>query len=51
MNLCEGQVYCHGCVRWIDLLDTYLSGTDVLCLECDSHLGFEWDLPNEVPGL
>jgi len=40
--------YCHGCNQNLALCEVYLKNKCVYCLLCDTHLGYEWDLPSWV---
>jgi hypothetical protein len=42
----QETVWCHGCLKWHNLdTETILLDTgDVICIYCDAHLGYMWDV-------
>jgi len=48
MNLSKDKqrVYCHECCFWQNIYtDVKAEGDNILCLDCNAHLGYIWDLP------
>jgi len=48
MHLSENkqEVKCHECDKWISVRgQTWVDDPNILCLRCNAHLGYTWDLP------
>ena len=45
MNLKYPKIFCHTCGKWIDIrTNTYYPEPEVRCLNCDTLLGYDWDI-------
>ena len=40
-------VHCHKCNRELELGNLVKIGDNIICLFCNAHLGFIWDIPEK----